>query len=48
MAVVQLVNSFTRIALFLAGAALVRTCEHGHLSLRLVVQGWVGKAACPW
>ena len=45
MAVVQLVNSFTRIALFLAGAALVRACEHGHLSLRLVVQGWLGLAS---
>src|SRR5215510_5843896 len=33
------------IALFLAGAALVRACEHGHLSLRLVVQGWLGLAS---
>ena len=45
MAVVQLVHSFTRIALFLAGAALVRACEHGHLSLRVVVQGWLGLAS---
>ena len=45
MAVVQLVHSFTRIALFLAGAALVRACEHGHLSLRLVVQGWLDLAS---
>ena len=73
MAVVQLVNSITLIAMFLAGAALIREREHGTiehllvmpltpteimlakiwanglvivvaatLSLRLVVQGWLG------
>jgi ABC-2 type transport system permease protein len=75
MAVVQLVNSITIIAMFLAGAALIREREHGTiehllvmpltpteimlakiwanglvivvaaaLSLRLVVQGWLGLA----
>jgi hypothetical protein len=44
MAVVQLVNSLTRITVFFAGAALVRACEHSPLSLRLVVQGWLGLA----
>jgi ABC-2 type transport system permease protein len=75
MAVVQLVNSITLIAMFLAGAALIREREHGTiehllvmpltpteimlakiwanglvivvaaaLSLRLVVQGWLGLA----
>jgi ABC-2 type transport system permease protein len=75
MAVVQLVNSITLIAMFLAGAALIREREHGtiehllvmpltpseimlakiwanglviviaaSLSLRLVVQGWLGLA----
>jgi ABC-2 type transport system permease protein len=73
MAVVQLLNSITLIAMFLAGAALIREREHGTiehllvmpltpteimlakiwanglviviaaaLSLRLVVQGWLG------
>ena len=73
MAVVQLVNSITLLAMFLAGAALIREREHGTiehllvmpltpteimlakiwanglvivvataLSLRLVVQGWLG------
>jgi ABC-2 type transport system permease protein len=75
MAVVQLMNSITLIAMFLAGAALIREREHGTLehllvmpltsteimlakiwanglvivvaaalSLRLVVQGWLGLA----
>jgi ABC-2 type transport system permease protein len=75
MAVVQLINSITLIAMFLAGAALIREREHGTiehllvmpltpteimlakiwanglvivvaaaLSLRLVVQGWLGMA----
>jgi ABC-2 type transport system permease protein len=75
MAVVQLINSITLIAMFLAGAALIREREHGTiehllvmpltpteimlakiwanglvivvaaaLSLRLVVQGWLGLA----
>jgi ABC-2 type transport system permease protein len=75
IAVVQLINSITLIAMFLAGAALIREREHGTiehllvmpltpteimlakiwanglvivvaaaLSLRLVVQGWLGLA----
>jgi ABC-2 type transport system permease protein len=37
MAVVQLINSITLIAMFLAGAALIREREHGTIELLLVM-----------